>query len=144
MGISEVIKMLVVIGVLLICSYTDIREKKVSIWIIITGVQAVIVLNFITKDITMINALLGGIIGLLLIGVSKLTKNALGLGDAMLIAMIGLALGMFNTLLALFYALLITAVVSAILLVFKRVKKQSQMPFVPFILLGYLGVIFSW
>lgn len=135
--------MLVIIGILLMCSYTDIREKKVSIWIIIAGVQAVLVLNIIARDITMVNALLGATIGILLIGVSKLTKNAIGTGDAMLIIMIGLAIGMFHTLLALFYALLITAVVSAILLILRKIKKDSQMPFVPFILLGYLGVIFS-
>ncbi len=140
----SIIKIMVVVGVLVLCAYGDIREKKVSVYMILAGIGGTIILNILGKDISLVNALLGAALGIVLIVVSKLTKGALGTGDAMLTVMIGLSIGLFNTMLALFYALLITSVVSVILLLLKRVKKQTAMPFVPFMLLGYLGVIFSW
>lgn len=143
MGKLQVVRMVIIIGVLLLCSYEDIREKKISVYAILAGIGVTLVLDVILKDISLVNVLLGGTLGILLVIVSKLTRGAFGLGDAMLLGMIGISLGAFQTLLVLFYGLLITSVVSVVLLLLKRVKKQTQMPFVPFILLGYLGVIFS-
>lgn len=140
----QIVRIVIIIGVLLLCAYGDIREKKISVYTIIAGIGVTLLLDFIQKDISLMNVLLGGGLGVALVIVSKLTKGAFGMGDAMLVGMIGVSLGLFGSLLVLFYSLLITSVVSVVLLLLKRVKKQTQMPFVPFLLLGYLGVILSW
>lgn len=144
MSTSMLMKCVVMIGILMICSYFDLKEKKIPVIAVLLGIIAITVLNVIGRDISLPACLIGTVFGGLLLLISRLTKNALGMGDALLVLMIGAGMGIYQTALVLFYGLLVTAVVSAILLCMKRVKRNTEIPFVPFLLIGYVGVILSW
>lgn len=144
MSTSMWVKCFVIVGVLMVCSYFDIKEKKVPLACILIGIAVTVIINMVGKDISLVASMIGATLGILLIIMSRLTKNALGMGDALLVLMIGLGTGIYQTALALFYGLFVTAVVSAVLLCMKRVKRKTEMPFVPFLLIGYVGVILSW
>lgn len=121
-------------------SYTDIKNRVVMmIPIYVCFFIAIIGLIFPmeNEDISLIGIVPGIII--LLIGMA--TKGAIGDGDAYLIMIIGMFMGMRNA----FYILLTGSVISAIyaltIIFLKGKSKKEVIPFVPFILSGYLGVL---
>ena len=105
---------------------------------------AILIANMVGKDMGISACLIGMTLGAVLVAVSKWSKEALGIGDALLILMIGMGMGIYQTALVVFYALFVTSVVCAVLLMMKRVGKKTRIPFVPFLLLGYVGGILSW
>jgi len=74
----------------------------------------------------------------------------MGVGDIKLAFLIGLLLGWPNTLLALFLAFLIGAIIGLGLIILKKKTIKSELPFGPFLILGiYLALflgekIISW
>lgn len=82
----------------------------------------------------------GILIGLLLYLVSKVTRGAVGEGDAFVYFVTGIALGFFRNLELLVCSLFLASLFSGFLLVFHRVGKKYRIPFVPFTALAY-GVV---
>lgn len=81
-------------------------------------------------------------VGLLVL--SRVMNGSIGKGDGYLLCISGLALGLRMNLSLLFYALFFAGGVSAILLVLKKVKKDTTFPFVPFLLGGYLMTLLQY
>ncbi len=132
----------VIIGVMLgICSIQDIIHKKIDTWIIITGGILLALALFILKPITIIESLSGLLVGVLVMVISKATGGKIGMGDGMILCVTGLWLGLWGNLELFTYALLAAALVSIVLLVLRLVNRKKSIPFVPFLLLGYLAII---
>ncbi len=74
--------------------------------------------------------------GLLIL--SYVMKGQIGRGDAYLVCISGVLLGVGQSVSLLFYALLLAGSVSLVLLVFRKVKRDTKLPFIPFLLGGYL------
>lgn len=68
----------------------------------------------------------------------------MGMGDAYLVILLGLILGWPEILLALFLAFFLGAVYGIIMLVMKKKKMKSQVPFAPFLVLGTLIALFFY
>jgi leader peptidase (prepilin peptidase)/N-methyltransferase len=66
----------------------------------------------------------------------------MGMGDVLIGALIGLILGLSQTIIALFLAFLIGAVISIILLILRKKKMKSEIPFGPFLVFGAMISIF--
>jgi len=75
-----------------------------------------------------------------LVAVSR--ERWMGWGDALLTILLGLVLGWPQILLALFLAFATGAFYGIILIVLKKKKLKSQLPFAPFLVLGTLVSIF--
>jgi len=82
------------------------------------------------------------IVLLLLMLVTVLTKQGFGMGDVKLFAFICFTLGLAPAYNIFFYSILYTAMISIFLLITKRADKKFRLPFAPFVLLGYLTVVF--
>jgi len=68
----------------------------------------------------------------------------MGVGDIKLVFLIGLLLGWPNTLLALFLAFLIGAIIGLGLIILKKKTIKSELPFGPFLILGiYIALFFG-
>lgn len=63
-------------------------------------------------------------------------SEAMGMGDVKYSLFMGLFLGWPNILVAIYFAFVVGAVVSIILLIFKIVKKENPIPFGPFLIIG--------
>jgi leader peptidase (prepilin peptidase)/N-methyltransferase len=85
--------------------------------------------------------LAGGLVGVLFLGISKLSKEAIGYGDSWLIGILGILMGAREMLAVLFIASLLAAAGSLIILWKKRWNKKAAIPFVPFVAVVYLGAI---
>jgi prepilin signal peptidase PulO-like enzyme (type II secretory pathway) len=96
--------------------------------------------NFKVFILSIVAALVAGGFFLTINLISK--GKWMGTGDISIGVLIGLILGLSQTILALFLAFLIGAVVSIVLLIFKKKKMKSEIPFGPFLILGTIISIF--
>lgn len=137
----ELVMKIILGGVLFACAIIDIKSKKISLVVLgITFVWVLIVLPF-RKDISCIEGLGGFLVGITLFGINRVTREQIGLGDACLFCIMGVGLGFWDNLNLLLYSLLLAAIFSAGLILIKKVGKRYAIPFVPFVLLGYIGVL---
>ncbi|MDR1000320.1 MAG: A24 family peptidase [Clostridiales bacterium] len=72
--------------------------------------------------------------------ISRLTKGALGLGDAMIIGVVGLFTGA-NAVYIITYAVVFSGIASLVLLISKRAHKGASIPFAPFLCAGFFMYI---
>lgn len=80
----------------------------------------------------------GAAFGAILLLFCYFSKEALGLADGVLIFVCGVAFGLYETVGMCFLAALYAGMVSAFLLLTKKAGRKSRIPFLPFLLLGYL------
>lgn len=127
--------------ILLIAGYLDIRYRKIPIKLIFIALIGVLSLMLITKEWNLIRISTGIGIGGFLLAVNKLTNGQIGIGDGILFCITGLALGGGNNLLLLFWSLVITCIIAIILLMIKKVSSGQELPFIPFVLVSYIGIM---
>ncbi|MDU6266067.1 MAG: prepilin peptidase [Anaerocolumna aminovalerica] len=130
---------------LLLCSIQDIKKKKINIYLILAGLAGFFVLLISMTWNGEFNFLfcLGGMsLGLILLCLSFITKGQIGTGDGLIVCITGLCLGFSRNAMLLAVSLLASAIFSIVLLTFKLAGRKKTIPFVPFLLIGYLGVLF--
>lgn len=95
-------------------------------------------------DFATYSGMLGAAVGFsfffLIVAASK--EKWMGMGDAYLVIFLGLIVGWPNILLSLFAAFFLGAVAGIILILCKKKKMGSQLPFAPFLVLGTILTIF--
>lgn len=138
----DIINSVLLIIWLIICSWQDLKKKSISVYFIIGGFVLLFMGSLYLSQVSLISRIAGGGIGIVLLLLNPLTKGQIGLGDGYIIGVIGICLGFTSNVSILLVALFLSAVISIILLIFKKVDRKQTIPFVPFILLGYLGVTF--
>lgn len=74
----------------------------------------------------------------LLIAANKISKGGIGGGDIKLISSIGFVCGLSVAFYSMLLSLISCGIVSAVLLVSKKCSTKDQLPFGPFLYLGYL------
>ena len=127
--------------VLVIEALMDFRKKEVNIPVLGILVVAAMVMFFLGKDISVSNAIIGLAEGLLLILVSVMTKGQIGIGDGILLAACGLMLGGKDNMVMFFFACLSSAIVSVLIMIIKKADKKTTIPFVPFMIPGFLIMV---
>lgn len=125
-------------------SFLDLRSQQLPRWIMFVVWVAILFIKIVFEKAT-VQYIVGGMAiggGLLLI--SRVTREAIGYGDGILVLIIGTVSGILKTLLVLFYGLLLGCMFCSILLCFHKIKKKDTIPFAPFLLVAYLGVLVGW
>lgn len=134
-------------GVLAVSCIYDIKNKRIPVWILLTGgVLALIGLLVEGFLLGWAGALVSGGIALLpgagLLALSFLTEKKVGVGDGLLLMVIGLAEGGEKVLLVFGTGLFLQSLVAVVLLLLKKAKKQTQIPFAPFLLAARMMLFF--
>lgn len=131
---------------LLLCTLEDIKTRRLNLWHILIIVPFIIFdlveRTIIEPEVSWIGRVSGLIIGIIFIVLSKLTKGQIGMGDGILISVIGVMLGGLQSLEVITYSFFASSIVAIILLTFFKMGKKKTIPFVPFLLLGYIMSIF--
>lgn len=131
-----------VMAMLALCSVEDIRHRRVnSILILLMGMVGVC-FHILWQQQTLYSMMAGLLPGIVLLGISFLSGQAVGIGDGLVVMVMGIFLGGSRNLQILFLALLISAVVSLVLFLTKRKSRKDSIPFIPCLLIAYLGVFF--
>lgn len=130
-----------------ICCITDIRERKISINVLFVFLGIILLWILLSSKVPMLeipsypisvrSAAAGILPGIGLLVCSKLFHAAIGEGDGYLFMLLGLLLGVRNTLLLLMGSLLLSAGYALFLLLFRKKEKTETFPFVPFLFAAY-------
>lgn len=136
--------MLFMLGAMLgVSTWMDIRKRQVSvILLVVSGVLGL--LGIVIWNTVSYGSMAGGMaVGILVAGLSKLTKGEVGLGDGWLLCVTGIYLGIYRNMELLLTALFLAAVWGALLMVFHKADRKTRLPFVPFLMVAYIGICLS-
>ena len=133
-----------------VAAYGDWKTRKVPNLLVLAmlGVWGAIAVLYILLDFGgamgfLAASLIGGAVGGgFFLVVYLVSRKGLGGGDVKLMAAMGLFLTFRNLLGMLFFSSMLTALVSAVLLLTKRATMRTAIPFVPFLYAGTLVTIF--
>lgn len=134
----------IVLGLLLlVCGVQDLLFKRIYLWII--GVCAVVVVACLPfcESLSVTNRLVGCALGLGVVLLSKATGGKIGMGDGILLCVTGLGLGFWINVEMFGIALSLAAVISIILLILRRGDRKQSIPFVPFLMTGYVIMLIT-
>lgn len=116
----------------------DHRHKQIPVLPGVIGIFLVVLARVVDGDVW--KWVPGVAVGIFLYFVGRITRGAIGEGDALVYLVTGVTLGFFGNLELLLVSLFFSAIVSIFLLVFHKVKKTDRIPFVPFTAIAY-GVV---
>lgn len=134
------IQELITFSWLVVLSIEDLRLKKVhGIWLVL-GIFISVAISAYGTDGTkillweMAKAIAPGIVFIVI----SICSKKVGLADGIVLGCVGIVEGHWGCLCMLTTGLLVTAVFSGILLLLKRADTNTEMPFLPFLTVGWL------
>ena len=133
----------IVFFMLVIAGLMDWKKKELPLWLLIGMSAGILVFALCCKDTSLWYRVAGAALGVLFFLISKVTKEAVGYGDSWLILLLGVHLGISDALQVLFAASLLAALFALLYLWIRRWKRNATLPFVPFLAIAYLGVMFQ-
>ena len=153
---KELLVALTFISLLVIISVSDIKYMLIEdivllVFLVVILIERLLIpmpFEYMTIQSPYFETLLGGIVGFIIlfliaiIGEKILKKEVMGGGDIKLYGIIGLILGIKMTIVSLFIAAFLGSLIGFILIRMKRIKRDSPIPFGPFIALGSLITYF--
>lgn len=133
---------IVVLMLLILCSISDVKKRGVYTWILVAMSMLLLVFCFWGGEERIVRALMGTIVGCFFLLVSWVTKEEIGYADSWLILLLGGYLGIRGVLVLLTLAFLISGIYGLVGFAIRRLKRESTVPFIPFLTIGFVGVIF--
>lgn len=134
----QIIGCLLTALLLIIESTSDIKRKEINLKLLAVFFVAGIVLFLMSSKHNWL-LFVGGIAeGAALLLVSYATREGIGLGDGFLLICTGALLGAKNNLIMFFVACFLCSIWSAILIFFKKAGRKTRIPFVPFLIPGFI------
>ena len=126
---------------LLLSALIDAATKEVSVKLLAVFGGIGIIFYCIGRPVSVREELMGIAIGILILGICRLTGGKIGEGDGYLLIVTGIYLGLYRNIELLFGGLLLSALWAVGLIIVKRAGRNVQMPFIPFLFLSYLGMV---
>lgn len=133
--------LLISLFALAILSYMDLKRKEVSLWaLLVYGLMMIVNLLclFFTKDKIDLKELILSLSFMLILIIMSLLFKAIAIADSITVGLVALTNGFLIALSSFFLAMLAAAVFSLIGLALKKLKRKATIPFIPFLLAGYL------
>ncbi len=122
-------------------SVLDIRSRKLPAWLLASGGILAVLYHLCQRELSPVLVISGGVVGILFLAVSKVTEEAFGYGDSVLIGVVGIYLGLWNLLSLLVITFLLSAICAMLMLTKRSFTRKTALPFVPFLGSGYLAIL---
>ena len=132
------IKMIIVGVILIVEGITDIKKHEIYINVLLIGLIVSGLVMVFEGNIQWMSIISGLTEGIVLAVMSLLTKGEIGMGDAFLCMVTGIILGGRYNMAMFLFAGILCSIFSAFLLMIKKAGKKTKIPFVPFLIPGYL------
>jgi len=132
-------------SLLIVISFIDFDHFIIPDQLLVAGLGVWLIMQLLIPFVSWTDAMAGGALGFaVMLVIYVLSRGGLGFGDVKLVGLIGLYLGTSLTLLTLFLAFVMGAVVGLALLLLKLKQRKSALPFGPFLALGaYLAMLWG-
>lgn len=132
----------IIVGILLFVSgIIDIKTKKISLKLIIVCMIPLLFALPLRQEITIFQGILGMFLGIFILGIGKITKGQIGMGDGLILIATGMGLGPYNNIKVFMYGLFLAAVFSILLIAGKKIKGTTKIPFLPFLAMSYFFLL---
>ncbi len=129
------------LAVLLVCAVMDCLYRQVWIPLVLMMVPYIIICLHLAGEEIVLHFLCGLAVGGFFCGFSVLTEGQIGKADGLILGVVTFSLGFWQgvsfLMVCFFYAF---AAALMLVVIFHR-KKQTRMPFVPFMLFSYITVL---
>lgn len=133
----------VLVALLLVAvAYRDWRTKQISCLGLIVMSILVLILRIVLVEDTVLSTLGGVAVGTAFFLISKCSRESVGYGDCWLILLLGVFLGGKTLIEVVLVATLLASVFSLGVCMIRGWKKNHTIPFVPFLAMAYIGVVF--
>lgn len=119
----------------------DIRSRRLPVCLLAAGAGAAAAYQMISSTVPGMLSLAGAAVGIVFLAVSKVTEEAFGYGDSLLIFVLGIYLGFWDLLCLLVVSFTLAAGFAMIVLAVRHFKRKTVFPFVPFLSAGYFVMI---
>lgn len=134
----KLIRMIIMLF-LAIGSYCDIKTRKLPMGFLLLFAGVGLCLNLMWKYQNMETLVWGVGFGVMFFVISKVTKEAIGCGDAWGILILGILEGGRKTVPIVFAAFVFSSVYGLYKMLTSKMKKRDSMPFFPFMFFAVLG-----
>ena len=126
--------LIIILGVICV---SDIKRKKIPVYMLIVLAAAGIISNFTVGEFDIEKRIIAMLPGMILLIVSMITKQQIGYGDGMIILIMGLYIDIDDILSIVLSSFLLSSIAAIILMTVFKKKKNFEMAFSPFLLIGY-------
>lgn len=126
---------------LIYCGMKDLKCRKISLFIVAIAFISMLALLPFYKNISCFDIIGGFLVGVTLIIISKISRGQIGIGDGLIFCVTGIGLGFWNNVCLLLYSLFLAAIFAGFIFIIKHTNKKQFIPFVPFVCIGYVGVL---
>lgn len=134
----EIVKGTGVFLFLIFCSIQDIKEKKLSVKMLVVSGMLFLVLSFLFEKISWESRIENMLPASAAFALARLTGEKIGYGDAACLAVLGSVVSGSMLWGAILGGLLLLSLCSLILLVRKKAAGETALPFIPFLTAGML------
>ncbi len=133
-------KCILLIG-LFVCAWMD--WKREQIYLIAPGILTVLgfMLHILNPMQPVTELLAGAGLGILLLAVAFITRESVGIGDAVIFMMTGCYLGFWENLCLMTGAFAAAGVAALFLLVLKKKTRKERIPMIPYVLVSYVWML---
>lgn len=125
---------------LIIVSIQDIRWKKIKLNIVLIATVGLSICLPFSAALTILDRILGLVLGLGVVLLSKATGGKIGIGDGMVLGVTGIGLGFWTNMELFAMALAMAALFSIALIILRKANRKSAIPFLPFLLCAYIFI----
>lgn len=139
LGNLEIWQWILLLAVLVPMSIKDIKTKEIDLYVSLLFVLVALSIRVCYLNERDIVLLLDMVPGFILTLAAFITKEKIGFGDSVAMIFIGSVVGYKAALIVLLVSLFLSGILSTVLLIIKKVKKDTEIPFVPFLSLGVLA-----
>lgn len=129
---------MICMGVLMAAAVTDIRYRRIPVWILILGNVSAIIYQLLWHREDLLLLAGGVMVGGLFFLLSKVTEESIGYADSWGILCLGIYLGLWKLIEVLAGAFFLLALGAIIVLIRKKMKRKTALPFYPFLTAGYV------
>ena len=127
---------------MVILAVMDIKWKQLPLKLLLSGGFIVAAGILCGREIPAVILAAGGAVGVFFLIISRISGEAFGYGDSILILIMGIFVGFWDILYLLMAAFSMAAIFSVFLMIRRRFNRKSSFPFVPFLAAAYIGGMF--
>lgn len=125
------------LAILFFMAFWDFLHRKIPLWLLLGSCAGAVLYQVCFRALDFYLIAGGAAVGILFLAVSKMTGEGFGYGDSIGIFVLGLFLGLWNTIEVLCFAFFGLMAGAVWVLAVKKMSRKAAVPFYPFLTLGY-------